>query len=82
MIVINETSLTAFRWWGGAELNARMLTESELDMLDVMLIELYPNGMSETLINDVMWFEFDFVCGLLGLVYDCDNDIIIREEEQ
>ena len=81
MIVINETSLTDFRWWGGAELNARMLTESELDMLDDMLIELYPNGMSETLINDVMWFEFDFVCGLLGLVYDCDNDEIIREEQ-
>lgn len=78
MRIINETSLTAFRWWGGAELNARMLTESELDMLDDILIELYPNGMSETLINDVMWFEFDFVCGLLGLVYDCVNDIIIR----
>lgn len=81
MKMYNETSLTAFRWWGGAELNARMLTESELDMLDDMLIELYPNGMSETLINDVMWFEFDFVCGLLGLVYDCDNDEIIREEQ-
>ena len=81
MRIINETSLTDFRWWGGAELNARMLTESELDMLDDMLIELYPNGMSETLINDVMWFEFDFVCGLLGLVYDCDNDEIIREEQ-
>lgn len=81
MIVINDCSLTAFRWWGGAELNARMLTESELDILDDVMTELYPNGMSETLINDIMWFEFDFVCGLLGLVYDCDNDIIIREEE-
>ena len=81
MIVINETSLTAFRWWGGAELNARMLTESEMDMLDDMLIELYPNGMGETLINDVMWFEFDFVCDLLGLTYDAEHDEIIREEE-
>jgi hypothetical protein len=81
MIVINDCSLTAFRWWGGAELNARMLTESELDMLDDMLIELYPNGMSETLINDIMWFEFDFVCDLLGLAYDADHDEIIREEE-
>lgn len=80
MRIINETSLTDFRWWGGAELNACMLTESELNMLDDMLIELYPNGMNETLLNDVMWFEFDFVCDLLGLVYDCDNDEIIREK--
>ena len=78
MIVINDCSLTAFRWWGGAELNARMLTESELDMLDDMLTELYPNGINETMLNDVMWFEFDFVCDLLGYAYDVDNDEIIR----
>lgn len=81
MRIINETSLTAFRWWGGAELNARMLTESELDMLDDMLIELYPNGIDSTMLNDAMRFDFDNICDLLGLVYDCDNDEIIREEE-
>ena len=38
MIVINDCSLTAFRWWGGAELNARMLSLSELDTLDNILV--------------------------------------------
>ena len=63
MIVINDCSLTAFQWWGGAELNARMLTLSELDALDNILMDLYPNGINETM----LWFEFDFVCDLLGL---------------
>ena len=78
MRVISEMSLTSFEFWGGAELNARMLTESELDMLDDMLIELYPNGIDSTMLNDAMRFDFDNICDLLGLVYDCDNDIIIR----
>ena len=82
MIVINDCSLTAFRWWGGAELNARMLTESELDVLDEMLTELYPNGIDMTLLNDIMRFDFGNICDLLGLVYDCDNDVVKREEEQ
>lgn len=81
MIVMNETSLTAFRWWGGAELNARMLSVSELDMLDDILTELYPNGIDMTLLNDIMRFDFGNICDLLGLIYDCDNDEIIREEE-
>lgn len=81
MVVINECSLASFRWWGGAELNARMLSLSEMEMLDDILIELYPNGINETMLNDLMWFEFEVVCDLLGLIYDCDNDIIIREEQ-
>ena len=81
MIVINDCSLTAFQWWGGAELNARMLSFSELDALDNILTDLYPDGVDSTMLNDLMWFEFDFVCDLLGLRYDCDNDRIIREEE-
>ena len=81
MIVINDCSLTAFQWWGGAELNARMLALSELDALDNILIDLYPDGVDSTMLNDLMQFEFDFVCDLLGLRYDCDNDRIIREEE-
>ena len=81
MIVINDCSLTAFRWWGGAELNARMLSLPELDTLDNILVDLYPDGINETMLNDMMWFEFESVCDLLGLRYDCDNDRIIREEE-
>ena len=52
MIVINDCSLTAFQWWGGAELNARMLTLSELNALDNILMDLYPNGINETMLND------------------------------
>ena len=81
MKMYNETSLTVFRWWGGAELNARMLSFSELDMLDDILTELYPNGIDSTMLNDAMRFDFVNICDLLGLVYDCDNDEIIREEQ-
>jgi hypothetical protein len=80
MKMYSETSLTAFQWWGGADLNARMLTESELDILDDVMTELYPNGIDMTLLNDIMRFDFEAVCDLLGLIYDCDKDEIIRDK--
>lgn len=81
MKVFCERSLTSFEFWGGASLNARMLKYDELEDVEMMLEDIYPDGMGETLINDLFWFEFDFVCSLIGLEYDIEKDIIIREEE-
>jgi hypothetical protein len=66
----DNTTLTNFKFWSGAEDNASCLTYAELEELDSLLEELYPEGMEETQLNDLMWFEFDSVCELLGLDID------------
>ena len=78
MKVFSEISLSSFEFWGGAKLNADMLSVEELEQLDYMLEDCYSEGVSETLINDIMWFEFEWVCEMLGYEYDVENDVIIR----
>jgi hypothetical protein len=34
--------------------------------------------MEETQINDLFWFDFGYICELIGIEYDEDNAKIIR----
>ena len=76
MKIYKEDSLTNFEFWSGARANAEQLTIEELEQLDDELQELYTDGMDETSINDLFWFEFETVCGWLGLELDENGDII------
>ncbi len=78
MKVFSEINLSSFEFWGGAKLNADMLSVEELEQLDYMLEDCYSEGVSETMVNDIMWFEFEWVCEMLGYEYDVENDVIIR----
>ena len=50
--------------------NADKLTIEQFDELESMLDELYPDGMTETQLNDLMWFDFDTIKNWLGLEED------------
>jgi hypothetical protein len=78
MKVISEINLTSFEFWSGGLFNAQMLTYDELEQLEYIFEDIYSEGMTDTMINDIMWFDFGVVCEWLGLVYDEENDVIIR----
>lgn len=78
MKVISEMSLTGFQFWAGAKDNANMLNYDELEQVGYMLEDIYSDGVEDTMINDLFWFEFNIVCEWLGLEYDEENNIIIR----
>ncbi len=50
--------------------NADKLTIEQFDELESMLDELYPDGMTETQLNDLMWFDFDTIKNWLGIEED------------
>lgn len=79
MTIKTEQSLRYFEFWSGAKSNAAMMTAEELDSVESALEELYPDGMTDTEINDLFWFDFDYVCDLIGLEYDAEKDEIIRD---
>ena len=79
MTIKTEQSLRCFEFWSGAKDNAAMMTTEELDSVENALEELYPEGMTDTEINDLFWFDFEYVCELIGLEYDAEKDEIIRE---
>ena len=79
MTIKTEQSLRNFEFWSGAKANAEMMTAEELDSVENALEELDPEGMTDTEINDLFWFDFDYVCELIGLEYDAKKDEIIRD---
>lgn len=66
MKITTEKNLTNFKFWSGAKALANKLTYAELDWISQQLEELYPDGMTETQINDLFWFEEDFICEMIN----------------
>ena len=67
MKIYTEKSLQNFKFWSGAKANADSLTSEQLDTVETILEEIYPEGMDETQINDIFWFDFDQVREWLGM---------------
>lgn len=57
-----------FEAWSGGEATWNYLHEQGLDyeFLNV-LEELYPDGITETQLNDMLWFDGDWCCAMVGL---------------
>ena len=51
MKIYSEKSLRNFEFWSGAKENANELTSAQLDEVETILEDLYPNGMDETQIK-------------------------------
>jgi len=78
MNIYKEENLSNFEFWSGAKDTAEYLTDDELDQIEEILDELYPEGMDETELNDLFWFEDDLIAEWLG--YDDFEAIMEREE--
>ena len=58
MKVFAEMKLTSFEFWAGAKANAERLTYEEIEQIEEIVEELYPDGIDEVNINNLFWFEF------------------------
>lgn len=66
-----EKPLSQFEFWSGAKERTDQLTIEQLDRLDDLLSEAMEwnetdNIPSDTTINDLFWFEDDYIAQLLG----------------
>lgn len=68
MRIYTEISLENFEAWSGAEdtLN-RIIKEGKCDELEAILEDLYPDGIDETQLNDILRFEEEQVFEWLGI---------------
>ena len=66
MKIYNETSLSEFEFWSGGRERAEVLTSNQLDEIECILEDLYPDGLDATTINDLFWFEEDNIAQWLG----------------
>lgn len=80
MKVYSEISLFRFEFWSGAKELAAQLTEEQFDMVDSFLEVLYPDGLSETDINDLFWFDQNLIRELANM--PCEELNKVPEEAQ
>ena len=74
MKIYSEESLRNFDFWSGGRSNAEELTYNQLDELEAILEDMYPEGMSATELNDLMWFDFDTIKEWLGIEDEDEDD--------
>lgn len=67
MKVYKEMNLRDFQFWSGAKSNAETLTGEQLDMVENILEDCYPDGIDATTINEMFWFDFDTIREWLGI---------------
>lgn len=76
MKIYSETSLRNFEFWQGGKAFSDKLTCEELDIIESCLEDIYPDGMDETQINDLFWFDREFICDIIG---ESEEEIFERE---
>ena len=73
MTITYALDLNSFQAWSGAKDTLdRIQREGKCGLLEQILEDTYPDGMTETELNDLLWFDSESVYEWLG----------IRSEEQ
>ena len=83
MLVTCEKSIENFDAWSGAiNTQNRIIEAGKVDEFDSMIEELYPDGIDETQLNDLLWFESDWIYETWGISEEDEEDEEDEEEEE
>ena len=73
MKVYYEENLKDFESWSGAtETKNIIINEGKEEEFEELIEELYPNGVSATELNDLLWFDSEYILNCLEIQLD-DN---------
>lgn len=86
MKIYRELDIHRFEPWSGAVDTYNTISDAgKLDQLESLLEDLYPDGIEETNLNDLLWFESEWVLESLGITEDqewlLDSDDVDKLEQ-
>ena len=68
MKIMTETTLKGFNAWSGAIETKKIILDAGLEEeFEMLNDECYPNGLTDTELNDLLWFESDWILENLGV---------------
>ena len=68
MKITSEMDLKNFKAWSGAKDTLNKLIElDKCDDLEFILDDLYPEGLTDTQLNDILWFDDEWIYETLGI---------------
>lgn len=77
MTIIRELSFEDFEPWSGAVYTHQIIcNKGKAELFDSVLEELYPEGLSETALNDILWFDSEWCLQAVGI----KNEYEIRKQ--
>ena len=72
MKVISEVSFENFEAWSGAvETKKAILAAGKEEEFESLIEEAYPEGLTDTELNDLLWFDDEWIFENLGI---CEED--------
>ena len=79
MKIYEEKRLRDFEFWSGAVETVKYLTDEELNIIEDILEDINPNGMEDTEVNDLFWFDDDMIAEWLG--FDSFDEIMKKRRD-
>lgn len=70
----NVTLLSFAAWAGAKDTKETIISNNKGDEFDLMIEELYPDGLSETTLNDLLWFDSEWIYEMLGITEDDEEE--------
>lgn len=71
----SEKGIRDFKAWSGAvDTQREIIDQGKADEFDALIEELYPQGIDETKLNDLLWFESDWIYETLGMTNPDEED--------
>ena len=75
MKISREMNLRNFEAWSGAKDTLNKLIElGKCEELEGILEDIYPEGMTETQLNDILWFDDEWIFETLGIEEDEEEE--------
>jgi hypothetical protein len=75
MKVFKEMSISNFEAWSGAVETQRIIIENNKeDEFDCLIDECYPEGIDETSLNDLLWFDDEWIFEMLGITEEEEEE--------
>jgi hypothetical protein len=79
MKITNDLSIVNFDAWSGAkDTKETILKHNKERDFEYLIEELYPDGLTDTQLNDLLWFDSEWIFESLGI----DEDEEESEEEE
>lgn len=75
MIITHEIDFADFEPWAGAvDTFARICDAGKCEEFESIIEDMYPRGIGETELNDLLWFDSDWVFEVLNEDEEEDED--------
>lgn len=82
MKVYQEIGIRDFDAWQGAIATKELIIKhNKEDEFDALIEELYPDGIDETQLNDILWFDDEWVFESLNITEEEENEEEFDEVE-